>query len=58
MWKEQKDDRLIDEHKRKIEEKHRKIRKEEEEKRLKEKQNVTAFSGWYKTSFLFLHRSL
>ena len=46
MWKEHKDEKLIDEHKRKIEEKHRKLQEEKEVKKKKEKENVTAFSGW------------
>ena len=58
MWKEHKDEKLVDEHRRKVEEKHRKIQKEKEEKRKKERQNETAFTGWYTTCSSLLKLTL
>ena len=46
MWKEQKDEKIIDEHKQKVEEKHRKLQEEKKLKKKKEKENLTAFDGW------------
>ena len=46
VWKEHKDEKLIDEHRRKVEEKHRKIQKEKEKQRDKEKDKERAYIGW------------
>jgi len=45
-WKEIKDDRLIEEHKTKVEQKHRQKQAERDKKKDKEKDNMTAYRRW------------
>lgn len=45
-WKETKDEKLIEEHRKKVEEKHRQKQAEKNKKQDKVKDNETAYSGW------------
>jgi len=55
-WKEVKDERLIEMHKKAVEKKHREHQAEREKKKEKEKENDSAFKRWSVAGPIFIKK--